>query len=67
MSLPFVVSLLVKGYGLRGEDLDEIIEMERLRDISAKLSETIRTIQKEFGSNSRIRIVEFNELSGDKC
>jgi len=64
MSLPFVVPFVTKGYGLKDEDFDEIIEMERLRDVSEKLSETIRTTQREFGCNTRIRIVEFNELSG---
>jgi len=64
MSLSFVIPLVTKGYGLKDEDFDEIIEIERLRDLSKVLSGTIKTTQREFGSNIRIRIIEFNELSG---
>lgn len=64
MSLPLVIPLVTKGYGLRNEDFDEIIEIERLRDVSKKLPETIKTTQREFDSNIQIRIIEFNELSG---
>ena len=64
MSLPFVVPLVTRGYGLREEDLNEVIRMERLKDISKRFSRAIQRIQEKFDSKTKIRIIEFNELSG---
>lgn len=64
VSLPLVLPLVTKGYGLREEDLNEIIIIERLNDISRKFSESIQRIQEKLNSKTKIRMVEFNELSG---
>jgi len=64
MSLEFVVPLITEGYGLRDEDLNEIILIERLNDVSKKFSGAIRRIQDKFDSKARIRLIEFSELSG---
>lgn len=64
MGLSFVVPLVTKGYGLREEDLNEILVMERLNEISKRFSGVIQRIQEKFNSKAKIRIIEFNELSG---
>jgi len=64
MSLPLVVSLLTKGYGLRDDDFDEIIRMDHLKDVSSKFSKEIHSIQEIFNSKCRIRLIEFNEFCG---
>lgn len=64
MSYPFTIPFVTKGYGLREEDLNEIIEMERLKDVSKRFSGPIQRIQRKFNSKTKIRIIEFNELSG---
>lgn len=64
MGLSFVLPQVIEGYGLREEDLNEIILMERLNDISKKFSRIIEKTQTRFNSEVKIRIIEFDELSG---
>lgn len=64
MSVSFTVPFVTIGYGLKDEDLDEIIRMERLNDISQVFSESIEFINNRFESKTRIRIIEFSEISG---
>jgi hypothetical protein len=64
MSLHLVEPLITKGYGLADEDFDEIIRMEKLKDISQNFAESIDKIQENFHCKAGIRVVEFDELSG---
>lgn len=64
MSASYTTPFVIDGYGLREEDLNEIIIMERLKDISQGFSRDIHKIQEKFDSKSKIRVIEFNELSG---
>ncbi len=64
MSIPYVSPFVIEGYGLKEEDLNEIIAIERLKDTSKRFSKTIQTIQEKFDSENKMRIIEFNELSG---
>jgi hypothetical protein len=64
MSSHLVEPLITKGYGLADEDFDEIIRMDRLKDISQNFAESIHKIQESFHCKARIRVVEFDELSG---
>lgn len=64
MSIHIVLPMITLGYGLKSEDLDEIISLEGLKDISQKFSGAIQIILKRFNSDIRMRIIEFNEISG---
>lgn len=64
MSIPRTVPFLVEGYGLKEEDLNEIILIERLKDITQRFSIQIKKIQDTFDFQSKMRIIEFHELSG---
>jgi len=50
--------------GLHEEDLNRIIKIENLKDVSQKFSDQIRTITDAFGSAVGMRIIAFNETSG---
>lgn len=52
------------GWGLEDEDLDDIIKIENLKDVTQRFSDQIKTIIERFGSVSHLRIVAFNEQSG---
>ena len=54
----------MKRYGLRDVDLNELIIIVKLKDISSEFSEPIDEILGRFKSPQNIRILEFNELSG---
>jgi hypothetical protein len=64
MSIQLAANLTTLGYGLKDEDLDEIISMDKLRDISSRYSQALSYIQKRFDTKTRIRILEFDRLSG---
>lgn len=64
MSVELAESLVTLGYGLKSEDLDEIIVMERLRDVSSRFAQALSLIGKQFISTTRIRIIEFDRGSG---
>lgn len=64
MSIELAASLTTLGYGLKDEDLNEIIRMENVRDISDRYSQARSLIQKQFDIKTRIRILEFDRSSG---
>ena len=64
MSIRLVEPLVTKGFGLKDEDLDEIIRMDRLHDISSVYKEELKQILTAFSCHCRIRLLEFDELSG---
>lgn len=59
-----IFDFIEKGFGLREEDLNEVIIRENLKDISIKYSKAIQIVQKKFCSDINIRIMEFGWLSG---
>jgi len=56
MSIMSVPDLAKNGWGLEEEDLNRIIRIEKLEDVSHKFSDQINTITEKFGSFSRLRI-----------
>lgn len=64
MSVPLAASLTTLGCGLKDEDLDEIIVMEKMRDVSSRYSQALTIIRKRFSAGTRIRVIEFDRLSG---
>jgi hypothetical protein len=64
MSVDAIIPFITKGYGLKSEDLDEVIPRENLRDNSQRFSTEIQEVLKKFSSSDRIRMIEFNEFSG---
>jgi len=64
MSIKSVPYLVKNGWGLEEEDLNRIIRIEKLEDVSHKFSDQIKTITEKFGSLSRLRILAFDKESG---
>lgn len=64
MSIPLASSLTTLGYGLKDEDLDEIIIMEKMRDVSNRFTYALDLIKKRFNTSTRIRLIEFDRFSG---
>jgi len=63
MSINSVPDIVRQGLGLE-EDLDQIIRIERLRNVSQKFSNQIKPIVDAFRARSRMRVIAFNEQSG---
>jgi hypothetical protein len=64
MSIISIPDIMKDGWGLENEDLDKIIKIEGLRDVTQDFLDQIRIIRDAFGSVSNIRIVAFSERSG---
>jgi len=64
MTISSIISLITKDYGLKDDDMDKIIRREKLKDVSQAYSDAISNIQNKFGSITRLRVLEYNELSG---
>jgi len=60
-SVPFLVE---PGWGLAEEDLEKIIRLENLRDLTKDFSDQTKPLIEKFGSLFTIRIVAFDENSG---
>jgi hypothetical protein len=63
MSINSVPDIVRQGWRLE-EDLDRIIRIERLRDVSQKFSNQIKPVVDAFRARSRMRVIAFNEQSG---
>lgn len=64
MSILSVFDLAEPKWGLNEEDLNAIIRVERLKDMTKDFSDSIETITQKFGFPAGIKIVAFDEHSG---
>jgi len=60
-SVPFLVE---PGWGLVGEDLEKIIRLENLKDLTKDFLDQTKPLIEKFGSLFSVRIVAFDENSG---
>jgi hypothetical protein len=59
-----VLDIVKNRWGLEDEDLNRIIKIENLKDVTQRFFNSVKRIIESFGSVSRLRIVAFNERSG---
>ena len=63
MSIFSVPDVAKPGWGLE-EDLNKIIRIENLKDLTNNFSQEISRVLDRFNSTSKIRLIEFDESSG---
>lgn len=64
MSIFSIRDIQKEDWGLEDEDLDRIIKIEKLKEVSHEFHDQIKILMKAFDSKSNIRIVKFDEQSG---